>query len=314
MTQIRSVLTPNYTYYSISKPNNKHQTYPMNYCSTRKRIVSESDDVPLQCQSSKRVATTAKVKPTPVFLKKLYHMLEQDDEISNIVSWSPDGISFIIYSIQSFSKKVLPKYFESSLSSFRRQLHYYGFQKVNDDPMLVQEKKSTPQSLIYRHEDNKFCSGRPDLLQQIRRTTRSADPKVEAQKLKQAVRNLEVKVSSLQEQVDELRGKMQVFRQFMGDQRFAEIEDRDSPMAQFEMRPRSLGSFDEINGLGGDPVEDAFVDESICSPYRRLQDDKHIKRNAHFTEQRIRATCSSIVDRIGAALEQDKSSCNGDCN
>jgi len=273
----------------------------MNYCSTRKRIVSETDnDVPLQYQSNKRAATAAKVKPTPVFLKKLYHMLEQDDEISNIVSWSPDGSYFIIYSIQSFSKKVLPKYFESSLSSFRRQLHYYGFQKMNDDPVLVQEKKSTPQSLIYRHEDNKFCSGRPDLLQQIRRTTRSADPKVEAQELKQTVRSLEGEVSTLQQQLDEMRGKMRDFENFIASQNRKQVS-----MAHIDLKPRCWNSHGGVSRLG---TGDSATSTHWSMLKEVLLDDSNNVGN--FAEKLIRASsilsgCEMLETNRPACVEDD---------
>ena len=54
----------------------------------------------------------------------------QDTCEPNIISWSGDGEMFAIKNMGQFEKKILPLYFDSNkFTSFKRQLHYYGFGK-----------------------------------------------------------------------------------------------------------------------------------------------------------------------------------------
>lgn len=63
-------------------------------------------------------------RPFPAFLLKLYKLLE-DNNNSDIVSWSLDGNSFIIKDIHKFSSQILPKYFKhKNFPSFHRQVRF----------------------------------------------------------------------------------------------------------------------------------------------------------------------------------------------
>jgi hypothetical protein len=65
------------------------------------------------------------------FVRKLHSMLE-DQSIQHLISWSSTNDSFMFSPSSDFSK-VLRSYFEhTSISSFVRQLHTYGFYKVGD--------------------------------------------------------------------------------------------------------------------------------------------------------------------------------------
>lgn len=63
--------------------------------------------------------------PFPVIL----HHLLSDNFTSSIISWHPDGLSFVIHNANLLEKQILRKYFgkESQFSSFRRKLKRYGF-------------------------------------------------------------------------------------------------------------------------------------------------------------------------------------------
>jgi len=66
----------------------------------------------------------------PAFLSKLWRLV---DSISNndLISWSPNGKSFIIRNQAKFAKDVLPLYFKhNNMASFIRQLNMYGFRKI----------------------------------------------------------------------------------------------------------------------------------------------------------------------------------------
>ena len=63
--------------------------------------------------------------PFPVIL----HHLLSDNLTPSIISWHPDGLSFVIHNANLLEKTILRKYFgkESQFSSFRRKLKRYGF-------------------------------------------------------------------------------------------------------------------------------------------------------------------------------------------
>ncbi|KAJ7534486.1 hypothetical protein O6H91_13G096800 [Diphasiastrum complanatum] len=67
------------------------------------------------------------------FLTKTYNLVD-DPSTDDIVSWSEDGITFVVWRPPEFAKDVLPKYFKhNNFSSFVRQLNTYGFRKIVSD-------------------------------------------------------------------------------------------------------------------------------------------------------------------------------------
>lgn len=53
---------------------------------------------------------------------------------SSIISWQPDGESFVIHSQSLLGSEVLVKYFRhSNFTSFIRQLNLYGFKKIQNN-------------------------------------------------------------------------------------------------------------------------------------------------------------------------------------
>lgn len=65
----------------------------------------------------------------PQFITKLYEMVDVS-ETNPLISWSPDGESFVITNKQKFAVEVLPKFFSNgSISTFIRQLNLYDFSK-----------------------------------------------------------------------------------------------------------------------------------------------------------------------------------------
>ncbi|CAH8337850.1 unnamed protein product [Eruca vesicaria subsp. sativa] len=69
----------------------------------------------------------------PPFLTKTYDLVE-DSRTNDVVSWSQDKNSFIVWDPQAFSMTLLPRFFKhNNFSSFVRQLNTYGFRKVNPD-------------------------------------------------------------------------------------------------------------------------------------------------------------------------------------
>mmetsp|Transcript_20768 Transcript_20768/g.46475 ORF Transcript_20768/g.46475 Transcript_20768/m.46475 type:complete len:379 (-) Transcript_20768:1729-2865(-) len=71
-------------------------------------------------------------QPKP-FLAKLYKMVDEE-ETSNIISWTVPGDALVIHDVEAFVSQLLPQYFKhSNLSSFVRQLNTYGFSKMGPD-------------------------------------------------------------------------------------------------------------------------------------------------------------------------------------
>lgn len=116
-------------------------------------------------------------KPTPLFLQKLYEMVNSatnDENERKILSWSEyDDTLFVIYNLKQFEEIVLLKNKRfTSMSSFRRQLSYYGFKKVTYGPLTTHSGNKN-KGTIYRQHDGLFRRGRPDLLSEMRRTSKT---------------------------------------------------------------------------------------------------------------------------------------------
>ncbi|KAL4310379.1 hypothetical protein GQ457_01G033680 [Hibiscus cannabinus] len=70
--------------------------------------------------------------PAP-FLVKTYDMVD-DSSTDDIVSWSSNKKSFVVWNPPEFARLLLPTYFKhNNFSSFIRQLNTYGFRKIDPE-------------------------------------------------------------------------------------------------------------------------------------------------------------------------------------
>jgi len=109
----------------------------------------------------------------PIFLRKTYHMIDSCDE--TIGSWATDGETFVIKDPDRFAKEVIPQFFKhNNFSSFVRQLNFYGFRKIKNDPIkIITDKRNDIESKYWRFRHEKFIKGRPDLLTEIRKSNQN---------------------------------------------------------------------------------------------------------------------------------------------
>lgn len=115
-----------------------------------------------------------------IFPHKLWKMVN-DTRLDLAIKWTEDGQSFILYD-NLFKDLCLGKenqfFYTRHIKSFVRQLHLYGFKKINKNQ--------------FAHEN--FKRGEPHLLSNIRRTYRSPPP---CPMIDQPIKH------SIEEQVDE---------------------------------------------------------------------------------------------------------------
>ena len=107
------------------------------------------------------------IVPFPIKLHIILKILcnEGSDEI---MSWLPHGRSFKVHNTQAFEQVVMKRFFrQSSISSFKRQLNMYGFQKVHYERDIG--------SYYHRH----FLRGRPQLAKYIETRRRTTNTKKE---------------------------------------------------------------------------------------------------------------------------------------
>jgi hypothetical protein len=92
---------------------------------------------------------------------------------SEVALWAEDGESFVVKNVEKFATAVLPQYFKhSNFSSFARQLNFYGFRKLKAEPILTADYDARTASYVRFYHEN-FQKGKPELLQHIKRATKS---------------------------------------------------------------------------------------------------------------------------------------------
>jgi hypothetical protein len=132
----------------------------------------------------------------PIFLIKTYEMICICDD--DLCAWSEDGETFVVKDPTQFAAQVIPKYFDhKNFSSFSRQLNFYGFKKVPNKTVRMDEYDKHSSGYV-RFYNELFKRGRTELLIQIQRSTKNSPG---AQNYGQEIKGLKDRVSQLETQL-----------------------------------------------------------------------------------------------------------------
>jgi len=145
----------------------------------------------------------------PIFLRKTYHMIDTCDP--KIATWGDDGLSFFVKDPEVFASQIIPKFFRhSNFSSFVRQLNFYGFRKIRNEPLQINDdEEKEDESKFWRMRHEYFVKDKPHLLREIhhQRSTASTNTQ-EVDTLKTELNVLKSQISDLTSNVNRLAGFM----------------------------------------------------------------------------------------------------------
>ncbi|KAK6524599.1 kinase-regulated stress-responsive transcription factor skn7 [Arthrobotrys megalospora] len=135
------------------------------------------------------------------FVKKLYRMLSEKQH-SNVVRWSDNGGSFIVFDNAEFTKNVLPQHFKhSNFASFVRQLNKYDFHKVRATDESLSQNGVRDQAWEFVHPQ--FRYGNDGNLEGIKRKAPSQRNKKDSEEPPKEDETREV-IAKLQSRLDQL--------------------------------------------------------------------------------------------------------------
>ncbi|KAJ1925888.1 hypothetical protein IWQ60_004261 [Tieghemiomyces parasiticus] len=128
--------------------------------------------LPVERRSSSPTSPSGRTSNTNTFVHKLHDMVN-DPTWQHLITWSPQGTSFIVCDINRLAQDVLSKHFKhSNFQSFVRQLNMYGFHKINKSP---RGNRPSAENQIWEFSHPRFRRGHPELLDEIKRKALDSD-------------------------------------------------------------------------------------------------------------------------------------------
>jgi len=173
------------------------------------------------------------------FIEKLWKIVNSK---SDLVGWSADGLRVVVNRPKDFAKQILPRYFNTSnMSSFTRQLHFYGFKKT------LTAKRSRAENWECQHDF--FVRDHPEWLMRItrKRCNMQMASQEETNQLRKELDELRETVSQQQKQMQSMAAMLLALHSSHGSDR-----KRKASSLLFG-RPKQEPRIEELDPMSYDP-------------------------------------------------------------
>ncbi|ESQ44627.1 hypothetical protein EUTSA_v10003365mg [Eutrema salsugineum] len=203
--------------------------------------------------------------PTP-FLTKTYNIVE-DSSTNNIVSWSRDNNSFIVWEPDTFALICLPIYFKhNNFSSFVRQLNTYGFKKIDTER--------------WEFANEYFLRGQRHLLKNIKRRNTSSQTQTQSLennrfRLEREIQGMRRDKATLVTELVRLRQKQESVKTYLRlmEEKLKITERKQEMMMEFLLKKIQKPSFlQSLRKRKQQEIENREQRQEMISSYDGVED------------------------------------------